>query len=97
MSVTELIVLRYRADVSALNSSGIRFPVVIKPARSIGESGVHRLKLEVSHAADPEQLHQRLDELPDAAFPLLIQQRKIGPDSRRSFFRGRLFRLVGLY
>ncbi len=50
------------------------FPVVVKPARSVGE-GARRLKLSVSHARDEAELAARVREYPAAAYPLLVQQR----------------------
>lgn len=58
------------------------FPVVIKPARSVGgdaESAGGRVRCGVSHAATSGELIARLGALPDAAFPVLVQQRIVGP------------------
>lgn len=57
----------------------LAFPIVIKPARSVGEAGGVRQKLTVRHAASLEELHQVLAGFPDAAFPLLLQERITGP------------------
>ena len=55
-----------------------RFPVVLKPSRSvIGEAGA-RSKTAVSYANGSEELRARLDELPSDAFPVLVQQRVMG-------------------
>lgn len=61
--------------------SGLRFPVVVKPSRSvrIGEDGKQRSKHDVRHAADAAELARVLDDLPAGAFPALIQQRIVGP------------------
>ena len=58
---------------------GLRFPVVAKPGRSVADSAGVRHKLRVRHAATPEELLRVIAELPDAAFPLLLQERVIGP------------------
>jgi predicted ATP-grasp superfamily ATP-dependent carboligase len=55
------------------------FPLVLKPARSVGESGGERVKLGVGYASNPEQLRARVCALSPAAFPLLLQQRVNGP------------------
>jgi len=55
----------------------LRFPLVIKPVRSVVE-GVAG-KFTVSHAADAEQLERRLGALPPEAYPVLLQQRIRGP------------------
>ena len=55
--------------------SAIRFPVVLKPARSVGEAGGVREKLGVSYAATAAELTAKVRALPAAAFPLLVQER----------------------
>ena len=57
----------------------VRFPAVLKPARSIGESNGRREKVGVRYAADVAELRREVDLLTDASFPLLIQQRVVGP------------------
>lgn len=57
----------------------IRFPVVLKPARSVGEVDGRRVKLGVRHARDAVELARVLEEFDAAAFPLLMQQRIVGP------------------
>ena len=59
--------------------ASLRFPVVIKPARSVADLGATRLKLGVSHAADHAELLRRIAEYPAGGFPLLLQQRIVGP------------------
>jgi predicted ATP-grasp superfamily ATP-dependent carboligase len=59
--------------------TSIRFPCVIKPARSVGEFGGRRVKLGVEYAADAAELRRRLEALPEAAFPVLLQERITGP------------------
>lgn len=55
------------------------FPVVLKPARSVGEHEGRRAKLSVVHAATPDELRASIGRLGAAAFPLLVQQRIVGP------------------
>ncbi len=55
------------------------WPVVIKPARSVSGSTDGRVKLEAAHAADEEEFARILRGLPAAAYPVLIQQRIVGP------------------
>src|SRR5690606_28213453 len=66
-------------DAAALDPDSLRYPLVVKPARSVAESGHGRLKLGVAFARDEGELRQRLAQLPAAAFPVLLQQRIIGP------------------
>lgn len=57
----------------------VRYPIVLKPARSIGEHAGERRTLRVAHAATAVELRDVLDALPAAAYPLLLQQRVVGP------------------
>ena len=57
----------------------LTYPVVAKPVRSVGESAGRRQKLGVYHAGSPDALQQVLAALPVAAFPLLVQERVVGP------------------
>jgi predicted ATP-grasp superfamily ATP-dependent carboligase len=60
-------------------ASDLTFPVVLKPARSVAEHDGVRVKLGVRHAANLDEFAKRIDELPAAAYPLLIQRRIVGP------------------
>jgi predicted ATP-grasp superfamily ATP-dependent carboligase len=70
-------VLESRAAVASYDTAALPFPVVVKPSRSlhIGE------RFEVSHAANADELRQRLARLTAPAFPVLVQERIIGPGS----------------
>jgi len=67
------------SDRDTLRSNALDFPLVLKPSRSVGEHEGRRAKLGVRFAADAAQLEQRLDALDAAAYPLLLQQRVVGP------------------
>ncbi|HLG05777.1 MAG TPA: ATP-grasp domain-containing protein [Gemmatimonadales bacterium] len=56
-----------------------RFPVVLKPSRSVRGSAGKRTKLGVSYAGSPVDLERAVANLPAASFPLLIQARITGP------------------
>jgi predicted ATP-grasp superfamily ATP-dependent carboligase len=58
-----------RPDVTRL-----RFPVVLKPYRSVAAG----MKHPVRHASDPVALDSALSALPASAFPVLIQERVVG-------------------
>jgi predicted ATP-grasp superfamily ATP-dependent carboligase len=69
-------------DVEALASidlSRLRYPIVLKPARSVSERAGVRASFSVSYASDASALQRKVRALPPAAFPLLLQQRVIGP------------------
>ncbi len=73
------LVLGARSDARLIDAAGIEFPVVLKPSRSVGEHDGHRHALAVMHAATADALRLAIDSLDDAAFPLLVQQRIVGP------------------
>lgn len=60
-------------------ASELTYPIVLKPARSVAERDGVRVKLGVRHAADRAQLETHIQALPAPAFPLLLQQRIVGP------------------
>ncbi len=64
----------WRADPDELQ--GLEFPVVVKPGRSVPAVGT---KLAVRLASDLPDLERCLGTLPEAAFPILLQQRIVGP------------------
>lgn len=68
-----------RQAAEAAAGGGLAYPLVLKPARSVGESAGRRVKLGVRHVLNPGALPAALDELPDAAYPLLLQERIVGP------------------
>lgn len=55
------------------------FPLVIKPARSVSGSGRERVRVTARYAENRMQLARELGSLPAAAFPVLLQQRIVGP------------------
>jgi predicted ATP-grasp superfamily ATP-dependent carboligase len=75
---------RQRVVASAEEALGaardLRFPLVLKPSRSVREGldGAFA-KLGVGHAADADELSLRLAELGSSSFPLLLQERVVGP------------------
>lgn len=64
-----------RQDATDAALDRLDFPVVLKPTRSVRGGSIHG----VSHAANRAALRERLDTLPESAYPLLIQQRIVGP------------------
>jgi predicted ATP-grasp superfamily ATP-dependent carboligase len=62
-----------------LDLSALSYPLVLKPARSVNERGGVRSKFSVTYASDASELRRRIRALPPAAFPLLLQQRVVGP------------------
>lgn len=67
------------AELEALAPETLRYPLVLKPARSVGEHRGSRHKMSVTYANDAAELRRRVGQLPAQAFPLLLQQRIVGP------------------
>ena len=65
--------------VASMDLSRLRYPIVLKPARSVSDRGGVRATLSVTYASDASDLKRKIRALPPAAFPLLLQQRVVGP------------------
>lgn len=57
----------------------LRFPVVLKPARTIGSASGERVQLTVMHAGSLADLGARRSSIPPAGYPILLQERIVGP------------------
>jgi predicted ATP-grasp superfamily ATP-dependent carboligase len=68
-----------RAVAATMDFNAVRYPVVLKPSRSISENGEGRARHSVSYALDENELRHRIRLLPSSTFPLLLQQRITGP------------------
>jgi predicted ATP-grasp superfamily ATP-dependent carboligase len=69
-----------REALAELASAALLFPLVAKPARSVAGAANEGLqKLRVRHVSDAATLRRLADELPAAAYPLMLQQRIVGP------------------
>src|SRR5262245_7367449 len=55
------------------------FPAVVKPHRSVVRLGARRQHVAVRFVDSPEQCRAALEDLPEAAFPVLLQRRVRGP------------------
>jgi len=65
--------------VASMDLSGLHYPMVLKPARSVSERAGVRATFSVTYASDASDLRRKVRALPPAAFPLLLQQRVVGP------------------
>jgi len=63
----------------AIAPDDLRFPVVVKPARSVVERDGKRLKTAVAYASDGAELNRLLTDLPVSTYPVLLQERIVGP------------------
>jgi predicted ATP-grasp superfamily ATP-dependent carboligase len=72
-------VLHDAGAIASMDLSVLRYPLVMKPARSVSENAGVRARFSVTYASDPSDLTRKVRALPAAAFPLLLQQRVVGP------------------
>ncbi|MFL5541701.1 MAG: ATP-grasp domain-containing protein [Longimicrobiaceae bacterium] len=79
IAVPAQLVLETRAARLAVEPSSVAFPVVVKPSRSVRDDPGGRAKQGVAHAADWVQLRVLLEDLPESAYPVMVQQRVVGP------------------
>jgi predicted ATP-grasp superfamily ATP-dependent carboligase len=79
VAVPRQVVLSTEADARALDPMLLDYPLVLKPSRSVGEHNGRRVSLGVRHVANAEALRAEIAALSGAAYPLLLQQRIIGP------------------
>lgn len=73
ISVPDQTAITTPADSSRLNGK-LHFPVVLKPSRSVAGKEGKRIHTGVSYATYAEDLHDALEAIPDAAYPVLLQQ-----------------------
>ena len=79
IAVPEQTVVERASDVAGIALSALRYPIVVKPARSVAGEANARIKVGVEHAADAESFRRVLDGMDPRAYPLLLQQRVVGP------------------
>lgn len=79
LTVPRQTVVASRHDAVNLDRAALPFPMVVKPSRSVGLQDGIRNKLSVSYALNEVALERQLRDLPDSAFPVLLQQQVVGP------------------
>ena len=72
-------IVRDVAEGASMDLSRLRYPIVLKPARTVSEHEGVRATFSVTYAANASELQRKIRALPPAAFPLLLQQRVVGP------------------
>jgi predicted ATP-grasp superfamily ATP-dependent carboligase len=65
------------ADISLLDDS-LRFPLVLKPSRSVAGQDGKRIRAGVAYASNVQELREELRYMPVDAYPVLLQQRVDG-------------------
>jgi len=73
-------VLRAPAQLEVI-APDLTFPLVVKPTRSVVAARTGSIKTGVTYAGDAAELRRGLASLPEAAYPILLQQRIVGPGS----------------
>jgi predicted ATP-grasp superfamily ATP-dependent carboligase len=79
ISIPRQVVVETRDDRLRIEPSTLSYPVVVKPSRSVRDEGGRRAKQSVVHAADWVRLRVALEDLPESAYPVMVQQRIVGP------------------
>jgi predicted ATP-grasp superfamily ATP-dependent carboligase len=79
IAVPRQLALNSSAEAHELDASLLDYPLVIKPSRSVGEHEGQRVSQGVRHVANAQALRAELSELGEAAYPILLQQRIVGP------------------
>lgn len=77
--VPQTIVLRQASDLPRVGDSAVRFPLVVKPHRSVAGINGTRARGAVFTVTDQASLDIAIAGLQPAAFPVLLQQRVVGP------------------
>ncbi len=67
------------ADAKTFPLATLQFPIVVKPARSIATDTTGHAKFTVQHASDAGALREIFHTLDARAYPVLLQQRIVGP------------------
>lgn len=65
--------------LSAVDPNELAFPLVVKPARSVLQLEGSRMKSSVVHVGNRDELRAALSGLPADAYPVLLQERIVGP------------------
>lgn len=79
LAVPRQIVVASAEPEETVGSAGLRFPVACKPARSITLAPGARHRHGVFYGETARSLHDALRALAPAAFPVLVQERIVGP------------------
>ena len=78
VAVPEQIEVATPADAARVKGE-LRFPLVLKPSRSVAGTGGKRIRVGVSYADTQEELEKAIADVPPDAFPVLLQERIAGP------------------
>jgi predicted ATP-grasp superfamily ATP-dependent carboligase len=77
--VPRQVVLERPTTAMERDPASVGFPLVLKPARSAVSTGAGIGKFGVTQVADAAQLEAALRAYPEEAYPILVQERIMGP------------------
>jgi predicted ATP-grasp superfamily ATP-dependent carboligase len=78
LHVPEQWEIQDRHDDRVSSIPGSRFPLVVKPTRSVTGLGAPSRQLGAEYASNLEELRSLLEIIPPSAFPVLVQERIVG-------------------
>lgn len=79
IAIPAQVVVPNVTSLASIDFDALHYPIVMKPGRSVGGHASSRAKLSVLYAASADELRRKIRLQPAAAFPLLLQQRIVGP------------------
>ena len=80
IAVPDQTVLSAPADAAGRDGKAVAFPLVVKPSRAVSDvTDGRRNKHLVAYARDTRELTRVLALMPHHAYPVLLQQRVVGP------------------
>ena len=79
LSVPSQVVVATPEEGQQLPLEDLPFPLVVKPARSVVTNGSGQYKRGAIHCSNVTELRTALSGFPAATYPLLLQQRVVGP------------------
>ena len=79
LAVPKQVVLTDSRALTQEVAGSLTLPLVVKPSKSVTSGTKGNRKLSVRHAATVDDVERIIGELPESAFPVLLQQRVVGP------------------
>jgi predicted ATP-grasp superfamily ATP-dependent carboligase len=79
IKVPEQRLVKSPNDLASMDLTSLKYPMVVKAAKSVVQAKGGQMKTNVLHVRQPDRLRQTLTSFPEQAFPLLLQQRIVGP------------------